>query len=407
MSKSRRTTKNSLKVRNYEQQELVYQTILQETLKPSVLMTKKLLEMSKENESTASTSLEGKEVNSEENSKEKSPNKSPKAKGGKKSLKHHLISDSESDPEGTQPSPTKKKKHENDSGEDEEANQSDQDGGQHPLVTNVGQATHVPMPQYLQGQASNYPNFGPPQTPTFEQFWEYKQFLELTKSKGPANQQFATGSPYPMTDPAAGSSLQGPPPSPPDLPVDSGDESKGGGEVSASPQKDSSGRAPNSNEAPQKEDGAAPAKPEGVKAKLQREAEEADEDTNFGPEASELMVKLVRKLVKASRKQSKIDELAKTHRLPANMPFLQSPRIHKTVFGLMDERATYADKQYRQMQGVLGGGIATLVKALDIIIEKEDDIPELIPIGELISDGLKMFAFSNRDINVRRRDALK
>lgn len=80
MSKSKRTTKNSLKVWNYEQQELLYQNILQESLKPSVLMKKKLAEMSQENQNSASTSMEGNEVHADDITAEKPPGETPAVK---------------------------------------------------------------------------------------------------------------------------------------------------------------------------------------------------------------------------------------------------------------------------------------------------------------------------------------
>lgn len=145
----------------------------------------------------------------------------------------------------------------------------------------------------------------------------------------------------------------------------------------------------------------------GLKATFQEEVDKQEADTEFGPPVHELLVKVVKKFANSTKKQANIEDLMAAYKLPANIPFLQSPRIHHSVYAVTEIRGRDVDKEYRVMQSYTSSGMAALVKALDMVMEKEDDIPEIAMVGHIIADALRIFAFSSRDINMRRKDALK
>lgn len=387
-----RQTKNSKRVQDYWRQELLYHKVLKDSLKPSVIMAE-LTE-----KGTQGVSNGGEESHVAAHAQEEATGKNPKLPGesdsnAQKTLKQHLLSDSESEEDlGAEiTNPEKKMRFMT---PQEELSGSNQDGGEYAAMEDGGGFNYT-SPANVQAFPPDYSEH----TPSYADFLEYRQFLAMSKEHARKQMMMTPMSPpqrervevdqlQPQKSPSQGDSTW------------VGKESEKEGSVHS---KTAQVAAPEQEQTSSSEGEAK----KGLKAQFKEEVESKEADTEFGPPVSDLLVQVVKKFVRSTKKQAKIEELMAGYKVPENMPFLQSPRIHRSVYLVAEQKGRDNDKDFRLMQSYTVSGMAALVRALDLIMEKEDEIPELVEIGQSLSDALRMFAFSSRDINMRRKDALR
>lgn len=411
---SGRTTRNSQKVQQFWLLELLYQQVLQDSLKPSVIFNRKGLEnptMEFEKHDENGGALAGTDGQTNQEDKEESGEQgaeSPKhTQKATKTLKQHLISDSEQEDDNREgsPSPVKKPRLQLPLAD----TRGEKQNGLNPSQTRKRKHQNaLSIPDELMIQPSDYHDCYAQPTPSYAEFLEYQKFVSLSQEHARKNRGRPAVIPATISKPPGGGG-QGPPSlieheESEDEDEDVGHLSPGSGDQQVGDQQ------PSDPVLPAETSPATPAasgEVKGLKARFREEVEKQEADTMFGPPVQELLVKLVRKYVGANKKQANVDEIMKTHKLPSNMPFLQSPRIHHSIYAITEQKGRDIDREFRVMQGYTACGMAAIVKALESIMEKEDDIPELVEIGNLVVEGLRMLAYSSRDINLRRKDALR
>lgn len=138
----------------------------------------------------------------------------------------------------------------------------------------------------------------------------------------------------------------------------------------------------------------------------EKEVDQVD-DSAVGPEVSEQIMLMVQNFLGRSRKAAKIDELAQEFLRPKNMPFLKSPKIEEEIYLDLSGQAKHFDKNCRCLQGYLSAGMTALMRCIQTLIELEKLHPKITQAGIQAKKALQLMAFTNRDINDRRKDALK
>lgn len=132
-----------------------------------------------------------------------------------------------------------------------------------------------------------------------------------------------------------------------------------------------------------------------------------DDDSAVGPEVSEQIMLMVQNFLGRSRKAAKIDDLAQEFLRPKNMPFLKSPKIEDEIYVDLSGQAKHFDKNCRGLQGYLNAGMTALMRCIQTLISLEKPHPKITQAGIQAKKALQLMAFMNRDINDRRKDALK
>lgn len=132
-----------------------------------------------------------------------------------------------------------------------------------------------------------------------------------------------------------------------------------------------------------------------------------DEDNAVGPEVSEQLMSMLKNFLGRSRKAAKIDELEEEFLRPKNLPFLKSPKIEEEIYLDLSGQAKHFDKNCRGLQGYLSAGMTALMRCIQMLIELEKAHPKITQAGLLAKKALQLMAFANREINDRRKDALK
>lgn len=138
----------------------------------------------------------------------------------------------------------------------------------------------------------------------------------------------------------------------------------------------------------------------------EKEVDQID-DSAVGPEVSEQIMLMVQNFLGRSRKAAKIDDLALEFLRPKNMPFLKSPKIEEEIYLDLSGQAKHFDKNCRGLQGFLNAGMTALMRCIQTLIELEKLHPKITQAGIQAKKALQLMAFTNRDINDRRKDALK
>lgn len=132
-----------------------------------------------------------------------------------------------------------------------------------------------------------------------------------------------------------------------------------------------------------------------------------DEDNAVGPEVSEQLMSMLKNFLGRSKKAAKIDDLEEEFLRPKNLPFLKSPKIEDEIYLDLSGQAKHFDKNCRGLQGYLSAGMTALMRCIQMLIELEKVHPKITQAGLLAKKALQLMAFTNREINDRRKDALK
>lgn len=132
-----------------------------------------------------------------------------------------------------------------------------------------------------------------------------------------------------------------------------------------------------------------------------------DDDNSIGPAVSAQMAEMIKNFLGRSRKTAKIDDLIQEFLRPKNMPFLKAPFIEDEVYGDLAPGARHFDKNCRQLQGYILAAITALSMSLQSLILTEKLHPLISEAGERVKKALQLLTFSTKDINDRRKDALK
>lgn len=138
----------------------------------------------------------------------------------------------------------------------------------------------------------------------------------------------------------------------------------------------------------------------------EKEVDQID-DSAVGPEVPEQIMLMVQNFLGRSRKAAKIDDLALEFLRPKNMPFLKSPKIEEEIYLDLTGQAKHFDKNCRALQGYLNAGMTALMRCIQTLIQLEKLHPNITQAGIQAKKALQLMAFTNRDINDRRKDALK
>lgn len=132
-----------------------------------------------------------------------------------------------------------------------------------------------------------------------------------------------------------------------------------------------------------------------------------EDDTAVGPEVTEKIMLMVKNFLGRSRKAAKVEELALEFLRPKNMPFLKSPMIEEEIYLDLAGQARHFDKNCRGLQGYLNAAMTANMRCMEILISLEKLHPKITQAGVMAKKALQLMAFTNRDINDRRKDALK
>lgn len=132
-----------------------------------------------------------------------------------------------------------------------------------------------------------------------------------------------------------------------------------------------------------------------------------EDDSQVGPEVSEQMSLMIKNFFGRSRKNAKIDELLQEFIRPKNMPFLKIPFIEDEIYGDLAPGARGFDKNCRHLQGYINAAITALAMSLQQLILTEKLHPIISEAGVRVKKALQLLAFSTKEINDRRKDALK
>lgn len=134
-----------------------------------------------------------------------------------------------------------------------------------------------------------------------------------------------------------------------------------------------------------------------------------ESEKDLGPPAPENLVAMLKNFLERSRKQANVDELLNEFPRPENMPFLKSPKIEEDLYPKIAQHIQKFDKGCRWLQKYVSGAISAMVRAMSILIEKEKIKPdnELYQAGVQIQSALKLLAFTHTELNHRRKDALR
>lgn len=132
-----------------------------------------------------------------------------------------------------------------------------------------------------------------------------------------------------------------------------------------------------------------------------------DEDSMVGPEVSEQMSLMIKNFFGRSRKSAKIDELLQEFVRPKNMPFSKIPFIEDEVYLDLVMGAKSFDKNCRHLQGYINAAITGLAMSLQQLILTEKLHPIISEAGVRVKKAIQLLAFSTKEINDRRKDALK
>lgn len=132
-----------------------------------------------------------------------------------------------------------------------------------------------------------------------------------------------------------------------------------------------------------------------------------DDDTVTGPDAPEKLVNMIKNFIGRNKKQANVEELLQQFPRPKNMPFLKSPKIETDLFLKLAKYIKAFDGGCRLLQQYINAAITALVEAMTIILKREKIHEELSQAGSLVKNAVKLLAFTNKDINCRRKDALR
>lgn len=132
-----------------------------------------------------------------------------------------------------------------------------------------------------------------------------------------------------------------------------------------------------------------------------------DDDSVVGPEVSEQMSLMIQNFFGRSRKSAKIDDLLQEFIRPRNMPFLKIPFIEEEVYRDLAGGAKSFDKNCRHLQGYINAAITALAVSLQQLILTEKLDPIISEAGVRVKKAIQLLAFSTKEINDRRKDALK
>lgn len=132
-----------------------------------------------------------------------------------------------------------------------------------------------------------------------------------------------------------------------------------------------------------------------------------EEDSLLGPEVSEQLALMIKNFLGRNRKAAKIDDLLSEFIRPKNMPFLKPPFIEEEIYFDLATGARHFDKNCRLLQGYIFAAITALTSSLQSLILTEKLHPIITDAGVKVKKALQLLAFSTKEINDRRKDALK
>lgn len=157
------------------------------------------------------------------------------------------------------------------------------------------------------------------------------------------------------------------------------------------------------------EDGQILDKPTRCSDEIERECNFAVDSTpdSVGPDVSKRLVDMVKNFLERNRKAENIETLISSLPRPGNMPFLQAPKLNRSIYLKVSSPAQKFDAKCRKLQEYINAASTALTSVLQILVNNEDLKPEISQAGIKVKDALKILAFSNRDLNDRRKDALR
>lgn len=127
----------------------------------------------------------------------------------------------------------------------------------------------------------------------------------------------------------------------------------------------------------------------------------------LGPDANKRIVDMLKNFLERNRKAENIENLVSSLPRPANMPFMQSPKLNKSVYKKISGQSQRFDGKCRKLQEYLNAASSALVSALQVLVENENLKPEISTAGIQVKHALKLLTFANRDLNDRRKDAIR
>lgn len=145
-------------------------------------------------------------------------------------------------------------------------------------------------------------------------------------------------------------------------------------------------------------------------------SDEIEKECNFpvskdaeklGPEANKRIVDMLQNFLDRNRKAESIDTLIASLPRPSNMPFMQAPKLNKSLYLKISGQSQRFDGKCRKLQDCLNAASSALVSALQILVDNELLKPDISTAGIQVKHALKLLTFANRDLNDRRKDAIR
>ena len=140
-----------------------------------------------------------------------------------------------------------------------------------------------------------------------------------------------------------------------------------------------------------------------ILSQLEKEFNVSEQD---GAELHRNLAAILQKLLKEKPEEDKQNEIKKRYRRPKICDTLSETRVSLAIWNNLLEKARTSDLKLQKVQKSLIKGTAAVVQVVHDLISK----PDMPPKGQVVNslmDGVLLMANANKELNLRRREALK
>lgn len=125
-----------------------------------------------------------------------------------------------------------------------------------------------------------------------------------------------------------------------------------------------------------------------------------------GPEINSSLAKIISTMIEEKSDDEKINELRKRYLQPKNCELLTETTVNLAIWNNLSEKARTSDIKLQRSQKSLIKGTTAVVKVVNDFLN-ESEKPSKQQIVDTLMDGVKLLTNANRELNIRRREALR
>lgn len=92
---------------------------------------------------------------------------------------------------------------------------------------------------------------------------------------------------------------------------------------------------------------------------------------------------------------------------PENLPKLSVPELPLDADETIDRRIVKNDERIRNDQRCSVSIISAMSTSLDVVLQLKDTVPELVPVADLLLDGISLASFLHHDLTSMRRKGVQ